>query len=239
MANQTPKTPPLGFFNEILLHNKMIDEKSSPKKSAFGIWFSEFLYLIVNKLINLKDSKKKQQDENENDEFYKAFEKMLEVRDIPLPVRNQLWAMDDRKKENILKASEVAAPITKANDHSQLKLKPKSGPSTTSNRSPEKSSKQSNGLIGGSNKIDKTDNPHLFAKMLEKEHSTTLSVDKVKRLRQLIRAESSEWLFDFFEAGGYEGLCSSLSEILKVEWRYVFTLKCNYLAQCSNQRRAA
>ncbi|TIA98696.1 hypothetical protein E3P89_02456 [Wallemia ichthyophaga] len=210
---KTPKTPPLGFSNEISMHNRMIDEQDSqesPKKSTFGIWFN---------------SKKKQQDENNNDEFCKAFERMLELRDIPLPVRHQLRAMDNRKKENILKASEVAAPTTKTNEPSQSKLKPKSGQSTNADRSPEKSNKQSNSLTGASGNIEKADNPILFAKMLEKEHSTTLSIDKVKRLRQLIRAESSRWLYDFFDAGGYEGLCSSLSEILKVEWRYVFILR--------------
>ncbi|TIB69016.1 hypothetical protein E3Q08_03671 [Wallemia mellicola] len=194
------RTPPLGFSNEIFLHNKMMDEKSSPKKSSFGIWFN---------------AKKNKQDENVNEEFNKAFEEMLEIRDIPPPVRNQLRAMDTRKKENILKASEIALPSSDSTEIPQPKLKTRS--SSAMSRSPDKASKQS--ASSSSSKVDKSDSPTLFAKMLEKEHSTALSVDKVKRLRQLIRAESSKWLLDFFAAGGYEGLCSSLNEILKVEWR--------------------
>lgn len=140
---------------------------------------------------------------------------MLEIRDIPPPVRNQLRAMDTRKKENILKASEIALPSSDSTEIPQPKLKTRS--SSAMSRSPDKASKQS--TSSSSSKVDKSDSPTLFAKMLEKEHSTALSVDKVKRLRQLIRAESSKWLLDFFAAGGYEGLCSSLNEILKVEWR--------------------
>ena len=164
---------------------------------------------------------------------------MLDVRDIPLPVRNQLRAMDGRKKENILKASQIAEPVAKELESSQTKLKHKSAPAHSRSKSPEKPAKQVNGPSSLSSRVDKADNPVAYAKMLEKEHSTVLSVDKVKRLRQLIRAESSGWLKDFFKAGGYEGLCDSLSEILRVEWRCVVFAILQIAADTRWKRRAA
>ena len=113
-------------------------------------------------------------------------------------------AMDYRKKSNMLKASEITPK-------SEPRKGPQQQPAQLNNFSPDK--KLSNKTT------DKSDSPILFAKMLQKEHSTTLDVQKVKRLRQLIRAESSQWLLEFFRSGGYEGLCESLSEILKVECR--------------------
>ena len=48
----SPTTPPLEFSNEIFLHNKLLDEQSSPKKSIFtSNWFnSEYIrvYIYVN-----------------------------------------------------------------------------------------------------------------------------------------------------------------------------------------------
>lgn len=79
----SPTTPPLEFSNEIFLHNKLLDEQSSPKKSSFtSNWFNSeyiraYICVIVFVLNYMTDVRKKDKENYENEVFDKAFEDML------------------------------------------------------------------------------------------------------------------------------------------------------------------
>ncbi|KAJ3732530.1 armadillo-type protein [Lentinula guzmanii] len=71
----------------------------------------------------------------------------------------------------------------------------------------------------------KTISPTKSVSMLAGTSSTELDVEQVKKLRLLLRNESTSWTEDFFRSGGYTALLTRLNEILEVEWRQVTSLE--------------
>jgi hypothetical protein len=65
--------------------------------------------------------------------------------------------------------------------------------------------------------------PESFIAYLRSYKGTDLSmdVDKVKKLRMVLRHEKTEWIGRFLELGGYGLVLARLQDLLDIEWRYV------------------
>jgi len=50
-----------------------------------------------------------------------------------------------------------------------------------------------------------------------------MEVDRMKKLRMLLRHESTVWVQAFLDQGGYELILARLQDLLDIEWRYVLT----------------
>lgn len=62
--------------------------------------------------------------------------------------------------------------------------------------------------------------PASYAKMLLHNSSRSLDIDKLRRLRVLLSAESPAWLGDFlFTHRGYEGMLKRVGELVEMDWR--------------------
>jgi hypothetical protein len=48
-----------------------------------------------------------------------------------------------------------------------------------------------------------------------------MEVDRMKKLRMLLRHESTGWVQAFLDKGGYELVLARLQDLLDIEWRYV------------------
>ena len=46
-----------------------------------------------------------------------------------------------------------------------------------------------------------------------------MDVDRMKKLRMLLRHESTGWVQTFLDAGGYELILARLQDLLDIEWR--------------------
>lgn len=49
-----------------------------------------------------------------------------------------------------------------------------------------------------------------------------MDVDKVKKLRMVLRHEKTEWVARFLELGGYGLILARLQDLFDIEWRYVY-----------------
>ncbi|KDQ19339.1 hypothetical protein BOTBODRAFT_436133 [Botryobasidium botryosum FD-172 SS1] len=63
------------------------------------------------------------------------------------------------------------------------------------------------------------DAPMKMALMMAGTKSTELDVEKVKKLRILLRNEAASWSEQFLKHGGYSALLNRLTDLLEVEWR--------------------
>ncbi|KAG8962099.1 hypothetical protein FRC03_004582 [Tulasnella sp. 419] len=61
--------------------------------------------------------------------------------------------------------------------------------------------------------------PEAMALWLANTKSTVIDVEKVKKLRMMLRNEAASWSETFLTQGGYSALLSRLNELLEVEWR--------------------
>ncbi|KAG8859288.1 hypothetical protein FRB96_004503 [Tulasnella sp. 330] len=61
--------------------------------------------------------------------------------------------------------------------------------------------------------------PEAMALWLAQSKSTALDVDRLKKLRVLLRNETASWSETFLRQGGYSALLGRLNELLEVEWR--------------------
>ncbi|CAG7849173.1 SubName: Full=Uncharacterized protein {ECO:0000313/EMBL:CCA68783.1} [Serendipita indica DSM 11827] len=61
--------------------------------------------------------------------------------------------------------------------------------------------------------------PGRFSVMLSQTKSTELEVERLKKLRIMLRNEAAAWSESFLIEGGYSALLSRLNEMLEVEWR--------------------
>ncbi|KAF8313675.1 hypothetical protein DL93DRAFT_2058914 [Clavulina sp. PMI_390] len=67
--------------------------------------------------------------------------------------------------------------------------------------------------------LDKSITPAAFAQMLQKTVCTQLDVERLKKLRRMLRNESAGWTEMFVRERGYSALLSRLTDMLNVEWR--------------------
>jgi hypothetical protein len=49
-----------------------------------------------------------------------------------------------------------------------------------------------------------------------------MDVERMKKLRMLLRHESTGWVQTFLDSGGYELVLARLQDLLDIEWRYVY-----------------
>ncbi|KIM33287.1 hypothetical protein M408DRAFT_326062 [Serendipita vermifera MAFF 305830] len=61
--------------------------------------------------------------------------------------------------------------------------------------------------------------PARFSAMLSQTKSTELEVERLKKLRIMLRNEAASWSEGFIIEGGYSSLLARLNEMLDVEWR--------------------
>ena len=63
--------------------------------------------------------------------------------------------------------------------------------------------------------------PDAFVSWLKAQKGTDLnmSVDRCKKLRMLLRHETTQWVGSFVEMGGYELVLARLQDLFDVEWR--------------------
>ncbi|RPD74973.1 hypothetical protein L226DRAFT_553062 [Lentinus tigrinus ALCF2SS1-7] len=61
--------------------------------------------------------------------------------------------------------------------------------------------------------------PEKFVKILLGQSSTAMDIEVVKKLRLMLRNESTSWTETFIQHGGYDAVLTRLNEILEVEWR--------------------
>lgn len=68
--------------------------------------------------------------------------------------------------------------------------------------------------------------PESFIAWLRAYKATDLrmDVDKMKKLRMVLRHEKTEWVARFLELGGYGLILARLQDLLDIEWRYVMIL---------------
>jgi len=50
-----------------------------------------------------------------------------------------------------------------------------------------------------------------------------MEVDRMKKLRMLLRHESTGWVQAFLDQGGYELILARLQDLLDIEWRFVLS----------------
>lgn len=72
--------------------------------------------------------------------------------------------------------------------------------------------------------INMGDRPEALIHWLGNHRGTDLNMEvgRCKKLRMLLRHESTSWVGAFLEMGGYKLILTRLQEILDVEWRWVF-----------------
>jgi hypothetical protein len=63
--------------------------------------------------------------------------------------------------------------------------------------------------------------PDAFIGWLKSHKGTDLrmEVDRMKKLRMLLRHESTGWVQTFLDMGGYDLVLARLQDVLDVEWR--------------------
>jgi hypothetical protein len=63
--------------------------------------------------------------------------------------------------------------------------------------------------------------PHTFIEWLKAYKGTDLrmEVERMGKLRMLLRHESTGWVQAFLDAGGYELVLARLQDLLDIEWR--------------------
>lgn len=70
-------------------------------------------------------------------------------------------------------------------------------------------------------KLQATEGPDAFVHWLSSHKGTDLSmeVNRAKKLRMLLRHETTGWVATFIEVGGYKLVLDRLQDLLDVEWR--------------------
>ena len=65
--------------------------------------------------------------------------------------------------------------------------------------------------------------PEAFIQWLQSHKATDLKmqVARGKKLRMLLRHESTAWVASFIEQGGYKLVLARLQDLLDIEWRWV------------------
>jgi hypothetical protein len=68
-----------------------------------------------------------------------------------------------------------------------------------------------------------SETPEVFVRWLEASRATDLSmsVDRMKKLRMLLRHELTSWVMTFLNAGGYIQMLARIQDLLDIEWRCV------------------
>ena len=90
------------------------------------------------------------------------------------------------------------------------------GPSSSSGSVPSfgRSGGKGLGIVMG-------EQPEVFVKWLQEHKGTDLGmeVSRCKKLRMLLRHETTTWVTSFLEMGGYKLILARLQDLLEVEWR--------------------